>query len=116
MKVYKSKLGLRFCIAPFQAPLKKCPETLEDIVTFSEAEWDWIKSQNLKPEEFKVLWSLKKDDFRYNPIPSEQKTGPEWAKLIINQLKGRNDSSNKEDIEIEKHGEMGSGSDGTRGD
>lgn len=67
MKIYKSKLGLKFSISTTHLPEK------DGVVFFRHDEWDWIKKQELSPEEFKVIWDLKKDDYQYNPVPKKEK-------------------------------------------
>lgn len=65
-KVYVSKKGRKFGITNAHRPSEG------DVVFFTRAEFDWMKSQNLAPDEFEALWLLKRDDFRYNPIPQEE--------------------------------------------
>ncbi len=88
MKVYTSKLGLKFSIVPFNKP------HAGEVVFFTQSEWDWIKKQNLKPEEFKAIWFLKRDNYQYDPIPVEEtKQGAidtvEFAKQVIESIWGK---------------------------
>ena len=60
---------------------------------FTQREFDWMKSQNLSPEHFETLWLLKRDDFRYDPIPEEEKLqsaniGVRYAQEIKQMLRG----------------------------
>lgn len=84
-KTYKSKLGLEFRVVGFHRPADG------SVVYFTENEYAWIKDQGLRPEEFKAIWCLKKDDYTYNPIPEvpiEQKTlAQKYGDEIINDLK-----------------------------
>jgi hypothetical protein len=64
-RVYTSQAGCRFAIVPISRP------SLEGIVFFSSAEFDWLRAQNLSPEEFKVVWALKRDNHEYSPVPEE---------------------------------------------
>lgn len=87
MKIFTSKLGLKFSISAVPRPGEG------DVVFFTEEEWIWIKSKGLSPEEFKCLWYLKKEDFRYNPIPEREDKRAEdlakkYASEIIGKLKG----------------------------
>lgn len=63
MKIYKSKEGLQFRISTISMPSDG------HIVYFTQAEFDWIKSQNLGPNEFRFLWLSKKEDHLYQIIP-----------------------------------------------
>lgn len=88
MKIYTSKLGLKFAISAVQRPMK------DGVIFITQREMDWIKEQNLEPEEFKALWLLKSEDHRYDPIPERaeteaQKLANEYAPKIIDKLKGR---------------------------
>jgi hypothetical protein len=87
MKTYKSKEGLQFRIS--QNPLPHDGE----IVYFTSKEYEWIKQQGLSSDEFRVLWLMKKDDFRYNPIPESEiekssSIGIRYAQEIKKMLKG----------------------------
>lgn len=88
MKTYKSKEGLQFRIS--QNPLPCDGE----IVYFTQAEYDWIKEQKLSSDEFRVLYLMKKDDFRYCPIPQEEiekseELGVKYAQQIKQMLMGK---------------------------
>lgn len=65
-KVYVTKEGLRFKITGFHRPNEG------DIVHFIRLEFDYLKSQNLTPKEFKVIYMLKMHDFRYDPTPLKE--------------------------------------------
>jgi len=85
-RTYKSKAGLLFHIG-IPAPFK------ENTVTFSPEEFSWLKDKNLSLDEFAFLWNAKRDDFRYEMIPSQEtikseKISDKYASEIINQLKG----------------------------
>jgi hypothetical protein len=83
MKVYTSKLGLRFSISQLNRPKQG------DVVFFTIAEWDWMKTQNLKPEEFKALWHLKSENHHYCPIPEQEqiKQCEDTAKIAAEVIK-----------------------------
>jgi hypothetical protein len=88
-KIYTSKLGLKFAIDPIQKPCA------DDVVFFTPNEYEWIRQQNLSSDEFKALWMLKRDDFRYNPIPVKDETEAArlarvYGDVIIERLKGNN--------------------------
>lgn len=85
-KIYKSKSGKQFKIGKFAAPFHN------DVVTFTQEEFDWLKLQNLKPDEFDFLWLAKKDNFNYKMIPDEHiekqtNMGVVWAGKILDDLK-----------------------------
>jgi hypothetical protein len=96
MKIYKSKLGLKFCIANFSVPTKKDPHTLEDVVTFTTKEWDQIKEMNLKPDEFKLLWLMKQNDYKHVLFPENEsepkKLAEKYGSEIVNMLRGKNEN------------------------
>ena len=88
MKTYKSKEGLQFRISEFPLPNEG------EIVHFTKTEWEWIKSQNLSSDEFRVLWLMKREDYTYNPIPKSdiekaKSIGVRYAEEIKEMLKGR---------------------------
>lgn len=88
MKVYTSKLGLRFAISPTHRPAE------DGVVFFQQNEYTWILDQKLTPEEFSCLWHLKRDDFCYNPIPEKEETeasklAQKYGNIIMNSLRGR---------------------------
>lgn len=90
-KIYKSKSGKQFKIGKFSAPFHM------DAVTFTQEEFDWLKSQNLKPEEFDFLWNAKKENHNYPMIPTEyiaenEKVSDKYSREIINLLKGKRDA------------------------
>ena len=87
MKTYKSKEGLQFRISPNHLPSDG------EIVYFTANEYEWIKQQGLNSDEFRVLWLMKKEDFRYNPIPESEidkscSIGIRYAQEIKRMLKG----------------------------
>lgn len=88
MKTYKSKEGLQFRISEFPLPGEG------EIVYFTKTEWEWMKSQALSSDEFRVLWLMKKDDYTYNPIPKSDiekanSIGIRYAEEIKEMLKGK---------------------------
>lgn len=92
-KVYTSKLGLKFAISQFNKPASG------DVVFFTQSEFDWIKKQDLKPEEFQFLWLSKKENHLYSPVPEQSQEehkniGLQIASEIIKQLKGEKPNEN----------------------
>ena len=92
-KIYTSKLGLKFAITQFNKP------AIGDVVFFTQTEFDWIKEQNLKPEEFRFLWLSKKENYLYQIFPEEaqeaqKNIGLQIAGEIIKQLKGEKPNEN----------------------
>jgi len=87
MKIYKSKSGKPFYISKFPAPIK------DDIVTFTENEFQWMKDQCLTSDQFDFLWMAKKEDFRYPVIPQQEENkaqtiADKYCTEIINMYKG----------------------------
>jgi hypothetical protein len=62
---YKSKSGRKFLITKYPIPSKG------DLVYFTQDEWEWMKEQKLRSEEFDALWEFKKDDHTYQMIPDK---------------------------------------------
>lgn len=88
-KIYESKLGLKFVISPIAKPADG------DVVYFSQAEWDYMKSQKLDPEQFKIVWNLKKENHRYSMMPEDEPKpiNHAYSKIgneIIEMLRGKN--------------------------
>lgn len=78
-KIYESKLGYKFSISPIAKPCSS------DVVYFTQAEFDWMKS--LSPAEFAIIWNMKKENFRYDPIPEEEKAeGQKLAEKYCPQI------------------------------
>lgn len=69
-KVYVSKLGLRFGITAVNRPKE------DDVVFFTQAEYDWVKQQNLDSDSFAALYKLKSLDHTYDPRPPEALSAP----------------------------------------
>lgn len=69
-KVYVSKKGLRFGITAVNRPKE------EDVVFFTQAEYDWVKAQNLDSDSFEALYRLKSVDHTYDPRPAEALEAP----------------------------------------
>lgn len=63
MTILTSKLGLKFSISLFPKPAE------DGVVFFTEAEIAYIKKNKLTPEEFRILWNFKKEDYTYDCIP-----------------------------------------------
>lgn len=68
MKIHRSKLGLKFAVSEVNKPAEN------DLVFFTKEELDWIVKRNLSPEEFQIVWGLKKEDHNYSPIPERIET------------------------------------------
>lgn len=88
-KVYTSQLGLEFHIGPYPCPTKNGRPT------FTRSEYEWIKQQGLKPDEFAFLHKAKLEDYTYSMIPEKEVSQAAlWAKefgdKIIAKLKGIN--------------------------
>ena len=87
-KIYTSKKNRKFAISNGVKP----PDG--DVVFFTKREFDWCKQQNLDADQFETIWLLKRDDFRYDPIPEEEKIhsvniGVRYAQEIQQMLRGR---------------------------
>lgn len=89
-KIYKSKAGYQFSISPIAKPCSG------DVVYFTQAEFDWMKK--LSPAEFAIIWNMKKENFRYDPIPEEekaegQKLAEKYCPEIMEEIKKRSITS-----------------------
>lgn len=98
-KVYHSKSGKRFSITNVNKPSDG------EVVFFTQREFDWLKSQNLKQEEFDLVWNLKKENHLYDPVPLEQSekaqtVADKYAKEIIEMLM-HGAKKNKAEIGVE---------------
>ena len=86
LKIYTSKNGKKFSITTLPKPSEG------EVVYFTQREFDWLKAKNLTPQEFEVVWNLKRENHAYSPIPEEEVAKAEsvadrYGKAIIEQLK-----------------------------
>ncbi len=81
-KIYVSKENLRFRITDFHRPNEG------GIVHFTRLEYEYLKSQKLTPEEFKVVYMLKMNDYTYDPSPEDPMESKRLAKTYGNKIIG----------------------------
>jgi hypothetical protein len=105
VKVYTSKNGNKFRICDVARPRDG------EVVYITREIFDWLKTQNVGADEFTLVWKLIYDDYRYSPIPEEEKS--EAAKLadkygtqIIESLKGRSENGNRPEGDSHDKGEL----------
>lgn len=97
LKVYRSKEGLEFSISPIPKPAEG------NLVFFTSAEWDWIKSSNLSSDEFRFIHLAKREDHRYSMIPDKeitdaQRYAKEYGDKILSILRGGKEIEIPEEI------------------
>ena len=99
-KIYTSKAGLKFSIVKYNKPAEG------NVVYFTESEWIYLKDQKLEPEQFALIWNLKKENHLYSPIDTPKtldsvtqpshipKTGSQWAAEIVEMLRAKRQGRN----------------------
>lgn len=84
MKIYR-RAGKAFGIYPLEKPPIEYQG--ETIVFFTEECFSWMKEKLISDDEFLWLWNMKREDFRYNPIPEEEyKNGKEIAEKYVGEI------------------------------
>lgn len=86
MKIYKSKDGLEFRILDINTP------QTDGIVNWTRAEFDWIKTNNIKGDEYKAIHYLKQENYLFSPIPEEElsksaRLAKEYGEKILSSLR-----------------------------
>lgn len=93
MKTYESRSGKPFRIEDFPKP------STVDVIYITPAEFDFIKSSNMSPEEFDYIWLMRMRDYTFQIIPDSEKLSAKelaikYATQIKEMLRGKKDEQN----------------------